>query len=91
MNLFLHFLALWYQVTVRLLEKDRDNTILAERSHEVHVRVDESRQEAKMAKTEIHRSVIASVPARHERERRRTEFVEPSSEVRWRELRKADS
>ena len=62
MNLFLYFLALWYQVTVRLLEKDRDNTKLAERSHEVYAHIDGSRQEAKMARTKIHRSVIASVP-----------------------------
>ena len=91
MNLFLYFLTLWCRVTVRLLEKDRDNTKLAERSHEVHVRIDESKQVANMAKTKIHRSVIASVPAKHERERTRTKFVKPSSEVRWRELRKAVS
>ena len=36
-------------VTVRLVKKDRDITKIAEHSHEVFARVDESRQEAKMA------------------------------------------
>ena len=58
---------------------------ITERNHEVYARIDESRQEAMVARTENHRSVVALVLARHERERKRTEFVETSSEVRWRQ------
>ena len=31
-----------------LMEKDRDNTKIAKRSHEMYARIDESKQEAKM-------------------------------------------
>ena len=78
-------------MTVRLLEKDRDNTKISEHGYEVYARIDVSTLEAKMARTGNHRSVVASVLARHERERKPTRFVELSSEVRWRELRKAVS
>ena len=69
-------------MTVRLIEKDRDSTRISECSYEVYARIDESRQEAKMARTENHLSIVASVLARHKRKRKRTKFVEPSSEVR---------
>ena len=57
----------------------------------MYTRIDESRQKAKTAGTENHRSVVTSVLARHECKRKPTKFVDPSSEVRWRELRKTVS